>query len=114
MKWLTEDAIINCKHELGIVQILAPLQDLVTIEQRKVLVENNPEGKPILGCPNIGATIKPCTKTLQVETGYSDFLRIDGRRICLDTVTGLTNGTPPGVVKYVVRIPGQDLVVEVL
>lgn len=114
MKWLTEDAVLNCKHESGIVQILLPLQDLVTIEGRKVLVENDPEHKLIIGCPNIGATIKPCTKTLRVEAGYSDFLRADGRRICLDTVTGLTDGTPPGTVKYAVRAPGQDLVTEVL
>src|SRR5215469_7012386 len=114
MKWLTEDAVINCRHELGIVHLLLPLQDLVTIEGRKVLVQNDPEGKPITGCPNIGATIKPCTKTLGVETGYSQFLRINGRRICLDTVTGLTDGTPPGIVKYAVRKAGQGLVVEVL
>ena len=112
MKWLTQDAVINCKHELGIVG-LAPTQDLVTIEQRKVLVENNPEGRPITGCPNIGAVIKPCTRTLKVEEGYSDLLRINGQRICLDTVTGLTDGTPPGVVKYTVRTPGQEFVAEV-
>jgi hypothetical protein len=112
MKWLTEDAVITCRHVLGIVQ-LAPTQDLVTIARRKVLVDNNPEGRPIVGCPNIGATIKPCTTTLKVEAGYSDFLRINGQRVCLDTVTGLTDGTPPGEVKYTVRSPGQDLVAEV-
>lgn len=112
MQWLTEDAVITCKHELGTV-VLVPTQDLVTIEQRKVLVENNPETKLIINCPNIGATIKPCTLTLKVEAGYSDFLSIEGRRICLDTVTGLTDGTPPGMVKYVVRSPGQELVVEI-
>jgi hypothetical protein len=112
MQWLTEDAILTCKHETGIVHLRAPFQDLVTIEQRRVLIENNPEEKAIQGCPNIGATIKPCTKTLKVETGYSDFLRIDGRRICLDTITGLTNGTPPGIVKYDVRSSGQDFVME--
>ncbi len=109
MKWLTEDALLTCKHDLGIVQ-LTTTQDLVTIAQRKVLIENNPESRPIVHCPNIGATIKPCTLTLKVEEGYSDFLRINGQRICLDTVTGLTDGTPPGVVKYTVRRPGQDLV----
>ncbi|GHO58439.1 hypothetical protein [Ktedonobacter robiniae] len=113
MKWLTEYGVITCKHELGVVS-LATTQDLVTIEQRKVLVENDPEGRLITGCPNIGATIKPCTRTLNVEVGYSDFLRIHGQRICLDTVTGLTDGTPPGVVKYTVRDPGQQLVTEVL
>jgi hypothetical protein len=39
-------------------------------------------------------------------------VRIDGRRVCLDTVTGLTDGTPPGTIKYEVRSPGQDLVSE--
>ena len=112
MKWLTQDAVIICKHELGIVR-LTTSQDVVTIEGRTVLVENNPETRLIVGCPNIGATIKPCTFTLKVEEGYSDFLRINGQRICLDTVTGLTDGTPPGVVKYSVRSPGQELVAVV-
>jgi hypothetical protein len=112
MNWLTEDAIITCKHESGIVSI-APTQDLVTIEQRKVLVDDNPEGRSITGCPNIGATIKPCTRTLKVEVGYSNFLLINGQRVCLSSVTGLTDGTPPGVVKYTVRSPGQELVTEV-
>jgi len=111
MLWLTEDAVLVCKHEHGRVR-LAPLQAVVTISSRRVLVEKDPEGRPIGGCPNIGATIKPCTTTLPVTEGYSDFLRIDGRRVCLDTVTGLTDGTPPGVVKYKVRSPGQDFVSE--
>jgi hypothetical protein len=37
-------------------------------------------------------------------------LRIAGRRVCLETVTGLTDGTPPGTVKYLVRDPGQGFV----
>ena len=111
MKILTEDATLVCKHELGIVGI-EPTQDLVTINGRKVLVTPNPEHRPITGCPNIGATIKPCTHTLKVQVGYSDFIRIEGQSICLDTVTGYTDGTPPGVVKYVVRKPGQEFVSE--
>ena len=31
-------------------------------------------------------------------------------RLCLDTVVGKTDGTPPGVVIYHVRQPGQDFV----
>lgn len=111
MRWLTEDARVVCKHELGIVQLNAT-QLLVTVQNRKVLVENDPEGRPIRGCPNCGPTIKPCTGTLVVEQGYSDLLRINGHRISLDTVTGLTDGTPPGTVKYLVRDPGQALVDE--
>ena len=58
MQLLTEDAVIVCKHELGRAGII-PSQGLVTIGDRKVLVENDPEGRPIVGCPNLGATIKP-------------------------------------------------------
>ena len=111
MKLLTEDAILVCAHVLGTVGI-EPTQDLVTVEGRRVLVQTNPEDRPIAACPNIGATIKPCQRTLKVREGYSDFIRIDGKRVCLDTITGLTDGTPPGTVNYRVYDPGQDLVSE--
>ena len=111
MNILTVDAVIVCEHELGTVG-LRPTQDLVTVARRLVLVEIDPEGRPISACPNVGPTIKPCLVTLRVKTGYSDLMRIDGRRVCLDTVTGLTDGTPPGTVKYKVRSPGQDLLSE--
>lgn len=111
MFWLTEKAVLTCKHELGVVAIAAT-QSLVSVHGHRVLVERDPEGRPILGCPNLGATIKPCLATLPVQAGYSDLLRIEGRRICLDTVTGLTDGTPPGTVAYQVRSAGQSLVSE--
>jgi len=60
-----------------------------------------------------GPGLKPCATTLRVTKGYSDFVSIGGRRVCLDAVTGLTDGTPPGTVNYVVRKPGQRLVEEV-
>lgn len=109
MKLLTEAAVLVCDHETGIVAII-PSQNLLTIDGRAVLVDNDPEGRPIAGCPNTGAMIKPCTSTLKVKQGYSEFVRIDGKAVCLDTVTGLTDGTPPGVVDYKVRHPGQDWV----
>ncbi len=111
MYLLTEDAVLVCEHELGIVGIAAT-DGLVTVEKRRVLIKNNPENRPIVGCPNVGPTIKPCTSTLVVQAGYSDFVRINGRAVCLDTVTGLTDGTPPGMVKYKVRSPGQTIVSE--
>lgn len=110
MNLLTADAVLRCKHG-GSVN-LQPAQDLVTIEGRAVLVEPDPESRPIRKCPNISATIKPCTLTLPVRSGYSDLLRIDGHRVCLDTVVGLTHGTPPGIVLYLVSDPGQSFVSE--
>jgi hypothetical protein len=109
---LIEDALVVCTHEVGIVKIEAG-QALVTIGGRKVLVEIDPQGRPISGCPNVGPGIKACLTTLVVKEGYSDLLRIDGKRVCLDTVTGFTDGTPPGIVKYKVNKPGQNLVKEV-
>jgi hypothetical protein len=112
MLLLTEDTTIVCTHELGHVRIVAT-QNLVTIEGRRVLVEADPEGRPISGCPNTGPAIKPCTQTLRVLEGYSPgLLRIDGRRTCNDTVSGFTDGTPPGAVRYKVRAAGQPFVEE--
>lgn len=109
MRLLTEDALLACKHVLGKVD-LKPSQPWVSIQGRKVLVEPDPEGRSIKGCPNIGATIKPCQHTLKVKSGYSTWIRVDGQPVCLDTVQGLTDGTPPGVVLYTVRDPGQQFV----
>lgn len=106
---LTEDADLRCAHELGQVSIHAS-QGWVRIEGRRVLVERDPQRCAISGCPNYGPTIKPCLTTLAVQAGYSELVRIDGRRICLDTLAGLTDGTPPGTVKYQVRASGQNFV----
>ena len=113
MRILTEDAVLICNHVLGKVSN-QPSQNLVTVEKRRVLVEADPEGRSISSCPNANpfAGMKPCVLTLKVIVGYSDFVRIDGKPICLDTVTGLTDGTPSGTVIYKVREPGQTLVTE--
>ena len=111
MLWLTLDAKLVCKHELGVVQNQAT-QNWVTVEGRPVLVATNPEKRPIKGCPNVSPGIKPCTQTLKVRAGYSSLLQIDDRPVCLSHLVGLTDGTPPGVVDYIVRGAGQNFVSE--
>ncbi|KGJ72634.1 hypothetical protein GY21_14080 [Cryobacterium roopkundense] len=108
MKVLVEKGVVRCGHD-GVVKNV-PSQEWVTILASPVLVENDPQGRDINGCPNIGVNIKPCTHTLVVHKGYSTFLRIGGHAICLDSVEGYTDGTPPGAVKYTVRSPGEQLV----
>lgn len=108
-RFLTIKAKLICKHVTGVVQLFT-LQNLVTVDGEPVLVATDPERKPILGCANVSPTIKPCSLTLPVSEGYSEFIRIDGRAICLETVTGRTDGTAPGTVDYVVRDPGQEFV----
>lgn len=109
MRVLTQDALLLCDHALGRVSIDAT-QDWVTIAGRRILVRPDPEGRTIEGCPNVGPTIKPCTLTMPVLRGYSAFVTVAGRAVCLDAVTGLTDGTPPGVVRYGVKNAGQTFV----
>ena len=110
MRWVTLNGLMQCAH-LGKVELTAA-QTWVRVEGQPVLVRADPVGRPISGCPNIGPTIKQCLTTLEVRSGYSPWIQVDGRPVVLDTVTGLTDGTPPGVVKYLVTAPGQTLVTE--
>ena len=83
-------------------------QHWVTIAGNAVLVATDPEGRDIDHCPNRGPEgIKPCGKTLKVHPGYSTFIRIGTKAVCLDNLWGLTDGTPPGVVNPQGR-PGVD------
>jgi hypothetical protein len=110
MRWLTEDGVVACEHG-GSVK-LQPTQNFVRIAKRRVLIEPNPEGRPISGCPNSNPVIgiRSCLHTLKVKEGYSRFVRIAKLPICLEDIQGLTDGTPPGIVNYRVRAPGQSLV----
>jgi hypothetical protein len=110
IEWLTIDARLACDHGGGVSN--KPSQKLVRIAKKVVLVATDPEGRSISGCSNTNPTMgmRECLTTLKVKTGYSDFIRIDGHAVCLKTVEGLTDGTPPGVVNYKVLTPGQNLV----
>lgn len=109
MMVITELAFITCDHATGVVGLRSS-QSFVRIEGGLVLIGNDPGNKMIGGCSNIGPTIKPCTMTMAVEQGKSDFVSIGGTPVCLDTVVGGTDGTPPSATKYRVRHPGQVLV----
>ena len=81
----------------------------VRIDGQYALVKGDPELQPIVGCANAGFTIKPCNITLKGQ-GYSAFVRIGGQPVCLDTLSGLTDGTPPGIVRYTVVDARQHFV----
>ena len=110
MQWLTIDARLACDHGGGVKNKNS--QEWVRIENRVVLVSTDPEGRDINGCPNADVMMgmRPCVTCLKVVVGYSDFVRIGGCKVCLQTVQGLTDGTPPGLVNYKVLTPGQSLV----
>ena len=110
MLWLTEDARLRCDH--GGHVAIAATQDFVRIEQRRALVRPNPEQRGIAACPNANplAGILPCLHTLEVREGYSAFVRIGGQPVCLKTILGYTDGSPPRVANYKVADPGQAFV----
>ncbi|MCL4506547.1 MAG: hypothetical protein M1434_01925 [Chloroflexi bacterium] len=110
LKILTDRAVLVCNHQTGIVTN-QPTQHLVKIDGRPILVDSDPERKTIKGCTMATPTIKPCSLTLKVNKGYSDLIRVDGKRVCLETVTGLTDWTGANV-NYTVRTPGQSLLAE--
>jgi hypothetical protein len=107
---LTKDAYFLCEHE-GRADPEAR-QSFVRIDDVPVLVYGDPVGRTIRNCKNYNppAGIKPCVTTLKVDKGYSAFVRISGQPICLSSVEGLTDGTPPAQVHYSVHRSGQDWV----
>lgn len=109
MRPLTEAALITCDHATGVVAHQAS-HGFVRIGGFLVLRGNDPGNKGIGGCSNIAPTIKPCTRTMAVETGRSTFVFIRDKPVCLETVVGGTDGTPPSATKYRVRSPGQAVV----
>src|SRR5262245_1036313 len=108
MELVTASAVVLCGHDGRVESV--PRQRWVRAGSAPVLVDSDPEGRAITACPNVGPTMKPCAKTLRVAKGYSAWLRVDGNRIVLSNLDGLTDGTLPGTVHYTVRDPGQQFV----
>lgn len=106
MMVLVLPGVLRCGHD-GKVDNSAS-QTWVRIAEHAVLVANDPEGREISMCPNISTNTKQCNHTLAVLRGYSEFVRIGGRKACLDGIDGMTDGVPPS--HYTVRDAGQQFV----
>ena len=107
---LTEKSVVACNHGARVNIVAA--QRFVTIANEAALTFPDPSGKPIGGCPNIGASIKPCTFSLAVGKGYSSFVTINGRPMVKQDLDGLTDGTPPGGVHFTTASVLQTFVTE--
>jgi hypothetical protein len=108
---LNEKAVLTCNHPNGFLRN-DPSQNFVRIQKSRVLIETEPLGWIIKSCPMVPPQAKPCTVAEKVEKGYSAWVRISGRRVCLDTVTGYTDGMAPRTIMYTVMKPGQEFVSE--
>src|SRR5688572_24235332 len=102
---VTSNATILCAHG-GRVTIV-PKQFQVQIAGGSVLCDGDLSGAPIIGClqPPTPST-KPCTAVISTLPGSSNpRVSVLGRPVLLATLSGMTDGVPPGVISVV--FPGQ-------
>ncbi len=105
---VTANAVIMCVH--GGQVTLIPKQTQVTIQGGAILCEPDLVGAPIVGCaqPPTPATV-PCTVVVSTLPGSTSLkVMVGGRPAYVATLSGLTNGVPPGTL--IVSFPGQTIV----
>jgi len=106
---LTRKAILKCAHG-GVVNNVNS-QDWVRVDDDPLLIENDPRQRSISGCPMLTITTPPCTSTVSVDdASYSAFVRIDGKRVCLDSTSGRTNWSQLGITPFSVTSVAQKFV----
>ena len=102
---VTSNATILCAH--GGQVTIVPRQVQVEIQGGMVLREGDLSGAPIVGCaqpPSPGT--KPCTLVVSTLPGSSSpKVTVGGLPVLLATLSGMTDGVPPGVIAVV--SPGQ-------
>jgi hypothetical protein len=105
---VTSNATILCAH--GGRVMLVPRQVQVLIQGGSVLCEPDLVGAPVVGCaqpPTLST--KPCTTVVSTFPGSTSMkVAVGGRPVYIATLTGLTDGVPPGAVMVV--DPGQAVV----
>lgn len=104
---VTANATIMCPH--GGQVTLLPGQAQVQAQGASVLCMPDLVGAPIVGCAQPPTpTTKPCTAVVATPTGFSPSVLVGGRPVYLSTLTGITDGVPPGAIQVVA--PGQTIV----
>jgi hypothetical protein len=102
---VTTNATIMCVH--GGQVTLLPHQVQVQARGGNVLCEGDLSGAPIIGCAQPPSpSTKPCTTVISTLPGSSaPTVTVGGRPVLLATLSGMTDGVPPGTIMVV--SPGQ-------
>jgi hypothetical protein len=105
---VTTNATILCVH--GGRVTLIPKQAQVTIQGGAVMCEPDLVGAPIIGCAQPPSpSSKPCTTVVSTLPGSSSpKVMVGGRPAYVATLSGMTDGVPPGAIMVVT--PGQTAV----
>ena len=95
---VNSNAVIMCAH--GGRVTLIPKQGTVMAGGAPVMREGDIIGSPIVGCAQPpSASSKPCTLVVSTMPGGSNpRVTAVGAPVHIDTLTGMTDGVPPGVV----------------
>jgi hypothetical protein len=102
------NATIMCSH--GGRVVLIPRQMTVLAQGGPMMCEPDLVGAPIAGCAQPPTPLtKPCTTVVATFPGSTSLkAKVGGRPVYVATITGLTDGVPPG--SLVVVFPGQTVV----
>ena len=94
-KALTTGSDVQCGHK-GAVQVSSSAK--LTIGGNAVLLTSGVMGSSVANCGTpISSTTAPCSTVLSVlPTSLAQKLTVGGLPVVLDTLSGLTDGKPPG------------------
>ena len=92
---LSRQSTIECDHG----------GKLVLPEGDAPLSANDVLQASIAACPNEGPTVRPCQEIASITGGKAQLLADDGSPCLLDSLSGLTDGFPPGSVRFRVTRP---------
>jgi hypothetical protein len=98
--YLNHRAILQCVHGGQVMLFPPPLRSL-WIMQSPVVTETDLMQAIIIGCPQVGPGLKPCTKITAILMGRSLQIQIDGEVPILDSLRAMTDGGPPGIVSAI-------------
>ena len=92
---LTTGSTVKCSHQ-GTATLSSTAK--LTVGTKSVLLSTDFASWPIAGCTQTGGPPTPCTSIVSVAAGAATKLTVGGVAVLLDTLSGPTNGAPPGTV----------------
>lgn len=95
--YLNHRATLQCAHGGQVMLIPPPFRSFHPMGS-PVITDFDLMNAVIVGCPQIGPGLKPCTKITAILMGRSFLFTVDGYAPLLDTLMALTDGVAPGVV----------------
>jgi hypothetical protein len=95
--YLNHRATLRCMHGGQVMLIPPPFRSLHTMGS-PVVTDVDLMRAPIVGCPQVGPGLVPCTAVVQIITGRARQIFADRQSPLLDTLMALTNGVAPGFV----------------